>query len=72
MNTTVALAALALGAISLTLFVVSLRRLLNRQSEVVVTMLQRYDDRLATFAQSLNDALTSLPGARCPEPLSGR
>ena len=52
MNTTVALAALALGAISLTLFVVSLRRLLNRQSEVVVTMLQRYDDRLATFAQA--------------------
>ena len=65
-NTTVALAALALGAISLTLFVVSLRRLLNRQSEVVVTMLQRYDDRLATFAQSLNDALTSLPAHDAP------
>ena len=39
---------------------------LNRQSEVVVTMLQRYDDRLATFAQSLNDALTSLPAHDAP------
>ena len=29
-------------------------------------MLQRYDDRLATFAQSLNDALTSLPAHATP------
>ena len=29
-------------------------------------MLQRYDDRLATFAQSLNDALTSLPAHDAP------
>ena len=66
MNTGVALAALVLGATSLTLFVFSVRRLLNRQSEVVVSMLQRYDDRLATFAQSLNDTLTSLPAHDAP------
>ena len=66
MNTGLALAALALGGVSLTLFVLSLRRHLNRQSDVVVSMLQRYDDRLATFAQSLNDALTSLPAHATP------
>jgi diguanylate cyclase (GGDEF)-like protein len=66
MNTGLALAALALGGVSLTLFVLALRRHLNRQSDVVVSMLQRYDDRLATFAQSLNDALTSLPAHTTP------
>jgi diguanylate cyclase (GGDEF)-like protein len=61
MTTSIAVAALALGAISLLLFAVALHRLLTRQTEVVATMLRRYDDRLATFAQTLNDTLSALP-----------
>ena len=60
-SSTVAAVALALGGLSLVLFVLAIRRLLARQSEVVVTMLRRYDDRLGTFAQTLNDTLTALP-----------
>ena len=59
MTSWVAIAAVALAALSLVLFVLALRRLLLRQAEVTVTMLRRYDERLATFAQSLNDALTT-------------
>src|SRR5262245_22742823 len=59
-----AIAALALAAMSLLLFVLAIRRLLARQAEVTVTMLRRYDERLASFAQTLNDAMTSLQRAR--------
>jgi diguanylate cyclase (GGDEF)-like protein len=59
-----AIAALALAAMSLLLFVLAIRRLLTRQAEVTVTMLRRYDERLASFAQTLNDAMTSLQSAR--------
>jgi diguanylate cyclase (GGDEF)-like protein len=52
-----AIAAAALAGVSLVLFVLALRRLLSRQAEVTVTMLRRYDERLATFAQTLNDAI---------------
>ena len=55
-----AIAAVALAGLSLLLFVVAVRRLLARQAEVTVTMLRRYDDRLAEFAQTLNDALTAI------------
>lgn len=61
MISALAVAAVALGAASIGLFVLAIRRLLTRQTEVVVTMLRRYDDRLGTFAQTLNDALTALP-----------
>lgn len=60
----VALAALVLAAAAVVLFVVALRRLLVRQAELTAAMLQRYDDRLAGFAQTLNDALAALQGAR--------
>jgi diguanylate cyclase (GGDEF)-like protein len=59
-----AIAAVALAAVSLLLFVLAIRRLLTRQAEVTVTMLRRYDERLASFAQTLNDAMTSLQSAR--------
>ena len=42
----------------------AIRRLLARQGEVTVTMLRRYDERLAEFAQTLNDALYQLYVAR--------
>ncbi len=66
MTTWFAIAAVALAALSLVLFVLALRRLLARQAEVTVTMLRRYDERLATFAQTLNDALTAF---QSPTPL---
>ena len=66
MTTWFAIAAVALAALSLVLFVLALRRLLARQAEVTVTMLRRYDERLATFAQTLNDALTAF---QSPAPL---
>ena len=50
--TSVALAMLCIG-----LFFVATRRLLGRHEQIVATMLRRYDDRLAEFAQTLNDAL---------------
>jgi diguanylate cyclase (GGDEF)-like protein len=64
-------AALALGALCLTLFVVSLRRMLGRHEEVVTTMLQRYDHRLAEFAQTLTDALNQTLPARITAAISG-
>src|SRR5262245_43210479 len=63
MNGWLALAALGLAALSLLLFVFAIRRLLTRQEQVTVTMLPRYDERLATLAQSLNDALTTIQTA---------
>jgi len=59
-----ALAALVLAALAVVLFVLALRRLLTRQADVTAAMLRRYDDRLAGFAQTLNDALASIHGAR--------
>jgi len=58
-TTELAIAAVALAGVSLVLFVLALRRLLSRQAEVTVTMLRRYDERLATFAQTLNDAIVA-------------
>lgn len=43
------------------LFAAAMRRMFGRHEEVVSAMLDRYDDRLAEFAQSLNDAITPLP-----------
>jgi diguanylate cyclase (GGDEF)-like protein len=50
-------AALALGALSLVLFILAIRRVLGEQSELVATMMERYDERLAAFTQTLGDAL---------------
>jgi diguanylate cyclase (GGDEF)-like protein len=60
MRSELAIAAVVLATVSLILFVLAIRRLLTRQAEVTVTMLRRYDDRLAEFAQTLNDAMTAI------------
>ena len=60
MRNEVAIAAVALAAVSFLLFVLAIRRLLSRQAEVTVTMLRRYDERLGEFAQTLNDALAAI------------
>jgi diguanylate cyclase (GGDEF)-like protein len=65
------LLALVLGALCLTLLVLALRRMLGRHEEVVATMLQRYDHRLAEFAQTLNDALNQTLPARITAAISG-
>ena len=64
-------AALALGAACLTLFVFALRRTFARQEEVVSTMLERYEYRLAEFAQTLSDALNQTLPARITAAISG-
>jgi diguanylate cyclase (GGDEF)-like protein len=64
MTTWIAVAAIVLAALSVVLFVLALRRLLTRQADVTATMLRRYDDRLAGFAQTLNDALTAFQSTR--------
>lgn len=51
---------IALGLGSLALFIVAIRRLLTHQADVVTVMLRRYDERLADFAQTLNNAVTSI------------
>jgi diguanylate cyclase (GGDEF)-like protein len=61
-------AAVLLALASLALFVLAVRQLVTRQTEIVAEMLTRYDERLADFAQTLNDALVApragtLPGA---------
>jgi diguanylate cyclase (GGDEF)-like protein len=60
MTTWVAFAAIVLAGLSVLLFVLALRRLLTRQADVTATMLRRYDDRLAGFAQTLQDALSAI------------
>jgi diguanylate cyclase (GGDEF)-like protein len=57
-------AAVALGVLCVFLFILAARRLLGRQEEIITVMLQRYDDRLADFAQTLNDALSQPIPAR--------
>ena len=49
-----------LAAVCIGLFAVAIRRLFGRHELVVSTMLERYDDRLTDFAQTLNDAVTPL------------
>src|SRR5437660_7286336 len=56
--------AVALGVLCILLFVMAARRLLGRQEEIITVMLTRYDNRLAEFAQTLNDALTQPLPAR--------
>jgi diguanylate cyclase (GGDEF)-like protein len=63
--------ALALGVACLVLFVVAIRRMLGRHEDVVATMLQRYDHRLAEFAQTLSDALNQTLPARITAAISG-
>ena len=64
MTIAIYLGAVTLGVICLTLFVLAVRRLLGRQEQIVTVMLQRYDDRLAEFAQTLTDALNQPLPAR--------
>jgi len=54
-------AALAIGAVCIAVLVLVVRRLMRRHEEVVATMLTRYDERLAGFAQTLNDAFAQAP-----------
>jgi diguanylate cyclase (GGDEF)-like protein len=63
--------AVALGALCLMLFVLAIKRTLARQEEVVSTMLERYDYRLAEFAQTLSDALNQTLPARITAAISG-
>ena len=63
--------ALLLGATCLFLLVLALRRMIGRHEEVVATMLQRYDHRLAEFAQTLSDALNQTLPARITAAISG-
>jgi diguanylate cyclase (GGDEF)-like protein len=65
------LLALTLGALGLYLLVLALRRMIGRLEEVVATMLQRYDHRLAEFAQTLSDALNQTLPARITAAISG-
>ena len=64
-------AAVTLGVACLILFVLAIRRTLARSEEVVSTMLERYDYRLAEFAQTLSDALNQTLPARITAAISG-
>lgn len=61
----------ALGVACILLFTLALRRSFARQEAVVSTMLSGYDDRLAEFAQALNDALNQTLPARISAAISG-
>ena len=63
--------AVGLGLLSLLLFLLAFRRVLGRQEEIVTGMLYRYDNRLAEFAQTLNDALNQTLPARITAAISG-
>jgi diguanylate cyclase (GGDEF)-like protein len=52
-------ASVALALVAIGLFLIGARRLLRRETELVASMLSRYDERLAEFAQTLNDALSA-------------
>jgi diguanylate cyclase (GGDEF)-like protein len=73
-----AIGALTLGALCLALFVHALRRSLSQQEDLVASMLERYDHRLAAFdyrlaefAQTLSDALNQTLPARITAAISG-
>ena len=57
-TTEIAVAAVALAALSLVLFVLAIRRLLARQAEVTVTMLRRYDEYAAGHRTHAREYLT--------------
>lgn len=63
--------ALLCGLLCLILFVLAIRRSMSRQEEVVSSMLERYDHRLADFAQTLSDALNQTLPARITAAISG-
>jgi diguanylate cyclase (GGDEF)-like protein len=63
--------ALLLGVLCLVLFLLAIRRMFGRQEEIVGAMLQRYDNRLADFAQTLSDALNQTLPARIEAAISG-
>ena len=71
--TTIAIlaAAVVLGGLCVALLFLAARRFLGRQEQIVTAMLARYDDRLAEFAQTLNDALNQTLPARITAAISG-
>jgi diguanylate cyclase (GGDEF)-like protein len=64
-------AAVALGLVSLGLFLLSFRRSLTRSEETITTLMYRYDERLADMAQTLNDALNQTLPDRITAAISG-
>jgi diguanylate cyclase (GGDEF)-like protein len=71
MTIAVYVASVALGILCISLFLVAIRRLLGRHEEIVTSMLSRYDDRLAEFAQTLNDTLNKQLPERISTAISG-
>jgi diguanylate cyclase (GGDEF)-like protein len=61
MTIAVYIVSMLLAIACIALFAAAMRRMFGRHEEVVSAMLDRYDDRLAEFAQTLNDAITPLP-----------
>jgi diguanylate cyclase (GGDEF)-like protein len=72
-ETTIAIfaAAVVLGALGVVLLFLAVRRVFGRHEQVLTAMLARYDDRLAEFAQTLNDALNQTLPARITAAISG-
>jgi diguanylate cyclase (GGDEF)-like protein len=64
-------AAVVLGIVCVVLLFLAARRMLGRQEQIITAMLTRYDDRLADFAQTLNDALNQTLPARITAAISG-
>lgn len=64
-------ASVALGVLCICLFLVAVRRLMGRQEEIITAMLRRYDDRLAEFAQTLNDAFAQALPERISAAITG-
>ena len=59
MTIAIYVASVALGILCICLFLIAVRRLMGRHEEIITTMLNRYDERLGEFAQTLNDALAA-------------
>ncbi len=59
MTIAIYVASVALGILCICLFLIAIRRLMGRHEEIITTMLNRYDERLGEFAQTLNDALAA-------------
>ena len=63
--------ALALAALCIALLLLAGRRVLRRHEELIASIMNRYDNRLGEFAQTLNDALTTTLPARIQAAISG-
>jgi diguanylate cyclase (GGDEF)-like protein len=71
MTVAISVGSVCAAIVLIVLFLVSMRRVLRREIQVVTQILDRYDERLASFAQTLHDALQAPRSAELESVVEG-